>query len=371
MLDTDASVASAANANRLFAGADQPDHRSFALTGIAVDGGLVPVMLREEVVTPFVKLVEFSRADALARPPVLVVTPVSGHFAILFRDLVAGLLADFRVHVTDWTNVRHVPPQDGRFNLDINIQTVCDLMRQLDQGLTVIGLCQGGPVAIAATALLSAVRDPAVPRGLALVAAPIDPLANPTRVVSLLRSSSTPRLQGSLICGVSDAYRGNGRLVYPAEAQLASLSLYLSRRLAEGGELWRKIWADDGLDPVGFPFLDLFTSIMDIDAEHFTSNTESLYRQCALARGSLSVAGRSVDLGAIDNTSVFTIEGAKDDIVAPGQTSAAHQLCRSLKPAHRGQMIVKDSGHFSLFHGTNFREHVLPELADFLSSCVA
>jgi poly(3-hydroxybutyrate) depolymerase len=239
------------------------------------------------------------------------------------------------------------------------------MIERLGAGLTVVALCQGGVAALAATALLAAADDPRTPSALVLMAAPIDPLANPTRVVRLLRSRPLAWFESNVITTVPEDYAGNGRRVYPAHLQLAALWSYMAKRVGEGGEIRAKLLYDDGVDPWRFPFLDLFTSIMDLDARYFLENTKKVYQDCALSEGALCCYGDPVDPRAIRKTALLTVEGQWDDIAAPGQTSAAHAQCTSLPQRLRRQIIVPGSGHFSLFHGETWRREVLPQIRDF------
>jgi poly(3-hydroxybutyrate) depolymerase len=249
--------------------------------------------------------------------------------------------------------------------LDANISCVQEMIGRLGPGATVVALCQGGIPALVATALLSATDDAKTPSTLVLIAAPLDPLANPTRVVRLLRSRPLSWFEANLITTVPKAYAGRRRRVYPAHLQLAALWTYLARRVSEGSGIGAKLLHDDGLDPQHFPFLDLYTSIMDLDAIFFLENVKRVYQDCALREGTLSYHEEPVDLTAIRGTALLTVEGQWDDIVAPGQTSAAHGLCALLPQRLRSQIIVPGSGHFSLFHGETWRRKVLPAIHDF------
>ncbi len=355
------------------AGAHQPARRSFGISSVAVGARRVPVRTRDAVVTPFCALLEFARphryrAEEDARADLLVVAPLSGHFPILMRDLILGLIPFFRVHVTDWINVRHIPAEEGQLGLDGNISCVAEMIRSLRPRPIVLGLCQGGIAALAATALLAARNDPRTPLALILMGAPIDPLANPTRVVRLIRERSLSWFEQNVIAPVPERYLGRRRRVYPAQLQLTALWTYLSRRMSEGGEIAAKLMHDDGADPLLFPFLDLFTSIMDLDAKFFLENTKSVFHECSIARGTLHCDGDRIDPQAIRHTALLTIEGEEDDIAAPGQTSAAHDLCGSIPGRLRGRLIVPAAGHFSLFHGHIYREEVLPAICEFLAA---
>jgi poly(3-hydroxybutyrate) depolymerase len=352
--------------NLLFAGGNQPARRDFGISAIVVDDTVAPIRAVDAAATPFCALIEFSRTDVSAQPGLLIVAPLSGHFPVLLRDLVLCLLPSFKVYVTDWFNVRHVPANHGSFGLDDNISCILNTIISLPPGLTIVALCQGGIPALAATALLARNQRSHAPKALILIACPIDPLANPSGVARLLRSRPPSWFESSLIKTVPDVYAGVGRHVYPADLHLVPLLTYLTRRILEGGEIAAKVLSDDGSDPGRFPFLDLVTSIMDLDAKYFLENTKAVFQECLLPSGLLLFQGERVDLRAIEQTALFTIEGELDDIAPPGQTSAAHALCSSLPADLHHSIAVPGSGHFSLFHGNTCRRVVQPAILDFL-----
>ena len=351
--------------DRGFAGAAQPARRALGIRTLGRDGAAAPVLTSDTAATAFCTLVSLRLADARTRPPVLVVAPLSGHFALGLRDLVIGLLPDFAVHVTDWTNVRHVGLQAGSFGYDDNVETVAGMLRRIGPGASVIGVCQGGVPALAAASLMAADADPSRPEALALAGAPIDALANPTRVVRLIRAHAPDWYRRTVIRRVPGQYAGRGRAVYPADLQAGALSGYFARRMMEGGEIRRKLLADDGADPVRYPFLHLYTSVMDLDAPLFVENLERVFLRPELALGTLICGGRPVEPAALASTPLLTLEGAEDDIAAPGQTAAALGLCGTRPAAARQATVVRGCGHFGLFHGRSFRETVLPELRRF------
>ncbi len=230
----------------------------------------------------------FSAPDIPPQADLLLAAPLSGHFPFLFRDLVIGLLPTFRVYATDWVNVRHLSTAFGSFGLDANISCVLGIIKGLAPGLNVLGICQGGVAALAATAILAQHDDPKTPASLILMGAPIDPLANPTRLVRLLRARPLSWFEKHLIGTVSAEYAGSGRPVYPAHRHLISLWLYLARHLSQGGELAAKLLFDDGSDPDQFPFLDFYTSIMDLDAAFLLENTQRVFHECLLRANAFS-----------------------------------------------------------------------------------
>jgi poly(3-hydroxybutyrate) depolymerase len=351
---------------RLYAGADQPARLSLEIKRIQHRGETVPVVVQDILQLPFCAITRLARSDGTRLPKVLVVAPLSSHFPILLRDLVLGLLADFQVYITDWVNARHVPIERGRFDLEENTSYIIEAMRVLAPELNVIALCQGGVPALVATAF-HADRDPyCAPRSVVLIAAPIDPAANPTRVSRLIRSRTMSWYENNVITQVSSPDAGRRRLVYPGSIQLMGLWAYLARHLREGGELLGKALADDGADTVRFPFLDLYCAVMDLPAEVFLDIMRHVYLEGTLVRGQFRLQEHTINLRGIRATALMTVEGKLDDIAAPGQTQKAHELCQSVPAAARRCLVVPACGHFSLFHGETWRTRILPELRAFI-----
>jgi poly(3-hydroxybutyrate) depolymerase len=242
-------------------------------------------------------------------------------------------------------------------------------MRVLAPELNVIALCQGGVPALVATAFHADHDPPSAPRSIILMAAPIDSGANPTRVSRLIRSRTIAWYEENVITEVGATDAGRGRLVYPGSIQLLGLWAYLARHLREGGELLGKVLADDGSDPVRFPFLDLYSAVMDLSADVFLDIMRHVYLERTLVRGKFHIQDRTIALRSIRATALMTVEGELDDVAAPGQTQKAHELCRSVPAAARQQLVVPDCGHFSLFHGETWRTRVLPEVRAFFGQC--
>lgn len=358
---------SAGKAAHRRAGADQPARRSLDIDAVQTPLGHRRVISRDEPGSPFHGLVSFRLAETARRRRVLLVPPLSGHFPLLMRDVVLGLVPDFDVILMDWTNVRHVPLRHGDFGFDDNIRAIEGAIRDLGPDLSVLALCQGGVPALAATARLAETEAARAPAALVLMAAPIDPLANPTAVVRLIRRFPMAWFRTVPLERVPRGFAGEGRSVYPAHAQLAALQTYLERQREAAGELARKMARDDGADPACAPFDDLYTSIMDIEGRHYVENIERVFHARDLMRGRLVCAGATVRPEAIAATSLMTIEGARDDIAAPGQTAAALDLCPAIPETRRARLVVPDCGHFGLFHGEPWRSRVLPEVRAFLT----
>lgn len=280
--------------------------------------------------------------------------------------MVLGLVGKADISVTDWCNARYVPLQAGDFGFDENIGTIARSIKTTGPGAHVVALCQAALPALAAIALISELRPDLAPRSLTLIGGPVDPLANPTRVVQLLRRTPLDWFERTVLERVARPHPGAGRLVYPARHQCAALSAYFYRHWFSGGNVFAQMLADDGLDANAVPFLDLFTSLMDLPAKFFLENTQKVFQDRDAWTGKLRWRDHPVDFGAVRRTALMTIEGSADDIVAPGQTSAAHVLCRNIPTPMRRSHIIAGAGHFSLFHGRGWREDVLPHLRAFI-----
>jgi poly(3-hydroxybutyrate) depolymerase len=351
---------------RLYAGADQPARLSLEIDAIRDQGETRPVVSQDVLQMPFCAVTRIARLDGTHLPKVLIVAPLSSHFPILLRDLVLGLLPSFQVYITDWVNARHVRVEYGRFDLDENTSYIIEAMRVLAPELNVIALCQAGVPALVATAHHSDTDQGCAPDNLVLIAAPIDPAANPTRVSRLIRARTLSWYERNVVTEITSSDAGKGRLVYPGSMQLLGLWAYLARHLREGGELLGKVLTDDGADPVRFPFLDLYSAVMDLPAEVFLDIMRHVYQERTLVRGRLRARNQAVVLQSIRATALMTVEGEYDDIAAPGQTQRAHDLCPSVPAEARRRLVVPACGHFSLFHGETWRTRVLPEVRAFI-----
>lgn len=338
-----------------------------AYRGFGLDGGSV----RESIAgrLPFGRLRVFSSAQEPGRS-VLVVAPIAGAYPFLMRDLLAALLPHAqRVAVTEWPNARYVPLTAGRFGFAENCVETAQMARALGadgSAVHLVGVCQGALPAFAAAALLA--EAGMAPASLSLLGGPIDPSRNPTRLWRVLQERSLEALERQVIEDVSDVFPGAGRRVFPAWRQIDAFALYLWRQGLSGGELPLRLAFDDGDDPLHFPLARLCWTMMDVPAEFFMENVATVFRENAIARGTLALDGHKVDAAALDATALTTIEGTEDDISAPGQTEAAHALCRAVPESLRRRVSVPGSGHFGLFYGRRMRAVVLPALLEAMAA---
>lgn len=349
----------------------RPFHPAAADTGLCATRdayrafGLASGTVRDDVAAslPFGRLRLFSREGPPARS-VLVVAPIAGGYPFLMRDLVAALLpVAGRVGITEWPNVRYLPLAAGRFGFAENCLETAQMARALagEGPIHMVGVCQGALPAFAAACLLAdAGREVA---SLSLMGGPVDPARNPTRLWKMLQERSLEALEQQVMEDVPESFPGAGRRVFPAWRQIDTFALYLWRQGITGGDLPLRLLFDEGDDPLRFPLARLCWTMMDVPAEFFMENVTTIFRDNALARGALEIGGHPVRAAALRGA-LLTVEGTDDDISAPGQTEAAHALCRAVPDALRRHVSVEGSGHFGLFYGRKMRETVVPALTE-------
>jgi poly(3-hydroxybutyrate) depolymerase len=347
-----------------------PACRPLGIDFVMIGTSRIDVTQAEIWTAPFCILRQLSRSNGPASRA-LVIPPLAGGFAILLRDVLIGLLRYRNVAVMDWLDARYVPARVGRFGLEDNIGYVISAIRALGPDVHVVAVCQGVVPALIATAILSAYESQAAPRSLILIAGPVDPLTNPTRVVELIRARSLDWFEKHVLETVPVGYPGEGRSVYPACHQLTNFIGYLGRHFARGGELFWKTMHDNGEDPVRFPFLSLCLPMMDLPAEFFLENVQYVFHGVGLRRSRLRFLNCEVDFNTIRSTALMTVEGDCDDISGRGHTGAAHGLCASIESRKRARLLVRGSGHFSLIHGDALRQEVLPAALDFMDAAEA
>lgn len=346
---------------------DHPPRLPFEIESLRARGASRRVDEQIVFSGPFAELTALTPEGAADAPPVALVTPMSGHYGLILRDLVVALLRAHRVFVLDWPSARFAPRDAGSFGFEDNIEAVMRAARAIGPGAHLVGVCQGAPPTLAAAALLHQEGDENRPASIALLGAPVDPEAAPSRVARLLRATAPDALARGALEPVMDGYPGAGRRVYPAASQLRGLLTHLARDWAEDGALYRTLRANDGLDPDRFPAFSVYTRVKDIEGQAFLENIETVFRERLLARGALDWRGLRVRPEAARDLAVMTVEAAEDRVAPPGQTEAAHALFSATPEARRGRLILPEGGHLSLFHGPAARRVVTPALAEFFA----
>ena len=329
------------------------------------------VAVREDVALhrPFGNLLHFAKVDGpQAQPRILVVAPLSGHFATLLRQTIATLLPDHDVYITDWANARDVPQEAGRFGFDEYMDYLVAFLAHIGPDTHVMAVCQPCVHALAATALMVEDQHPAQPKSLILMGGPVDTRIAPTAVNQLATSRPLSWFADHLISTVPERYAGAGRKVYPGFLQLgAFMSMNLSRHMAQQRALYTHLAqgrADDA-EPIR-DFYEEYCAVLDISAEFYLETVDQVFQRQLLPQGQLMHRGRPVRLDALVATGLFTIEGEKDDICAPGQTEAAHQLCTALPADYHRHYLQSDVGHYGLFSGSKWVRDIYPRVRQFI-----
>ena len=337
---------------------------SFRIPRVSIDGCEFAVSEEAALVTPFATLLRFRKEQNIEQPRVLLVAPLSGHFATLLRDTVDTLLPDHDVYITDWHNARDVSLAEGRFGLDEYIEHLVRFLEFLGPGAHVIGVCQPCVAVLAAVALMAQDGNPAQPRSMTLMAGPIDTRVNPTKVNELATSKSIEWFESNLIATVPRPHPGAGRRVYPGFVQLgAFMSMNLSRHVKAHLDLYAALVQGKEQDAQATKtFYDEYFAVLDLPAEFYLETVASIFQEYALPLGTLAWRGRRIEPRAIRRTALLTVEGEKDDICSVGQTLAAHDLCTDLFPNRKRHHMQAGVGHYGVFSGRPWQSQIYPLL---------
>ncbi len=347
----------------------------YGITTVQVGDRLVQV--REHAVhrTPFGTLLRFDRddppaADQPARPQVLIVAPLSGHFATLLTDTVRTMLADHDVYITDWHNARDVPLGEGRFGLDEYIQHLIDFMAILGPHTHLVAVCQPCVPTLAAVAVMAADQHPAQPRSMTLMAGPIDCRINPTAVNDLAVGKPIEWFEQKLVATVPAGHVGAGRRVYPGFLQLtAFMSMNPTRHARAFANLYEHLaTGETGPAARTIEFYDEYFAVNDLHGDFYIETVDQVFQRYTLAKGELIFKGRRVDPAAIRRTALFTVEGERDDICAIGQTVAAHDLCPGIRPYMKTHHVQLGVGHYGVFSGMRWQQQIYPRVREMIQS---
>lgn len=345
---------------------------NFGITETLVQG--MPCAVHEEVVLkkPFCNLLRFARDEAEVGkrhdPKVLIVAPMSGHYATLLRGTVRAMIQEHDVYITDWADAREVPLSEGRFDLDDFIDYLADFTRFIGTNTHIIAVCQPAVPALAATALMAANGDPCQPASLTLMGGPIDTRRNPTKVNDLAASKSLSWFENNVLASVPWPHAGYMRRVYPGFMQLTGfMTMNLDRHVGAHVELFQNLVKGD-CDSVNQhqQFYDEYLSVMDLTAEFYLQTIETAFQAHRLPDGTMTHRGQLVDCSAIRKTALITIEGERDDICGLGQTEAAHDLCINVPFDEKYHYVQPGVGHYGVFNGTRWRTEIQPRLREMI-----
>lgn len=326
------------------------------------------VAVNEEILLrkPFCQLLHFHRdtiqfGNGRRDPKVLVVAPMSGHFATLLRGTVEALLPEHDVYITDWTDAREVPLAQGNFDLDDYVDYIIEFCRYLGPDVHVIAVCQPSVPVMAAAALMAADKDPRQPRSTILMGGPIDTRVSPTTPNDLAMRNSMMWFRDNVITTVPLTYPGAMRRVYPGFLQLTSfISMNLDRHInAHMRQFEHLVKGDDDSADAHRTFYDEYLAVMDLTAEFYLQTIEVVFKEHQLPRGIWVSRGRKIDPSAIE-TALMTVEGELDDISGIGQTKAAHTLTPNIPGARHVHWEQPRVGHYGIFNGRKWREEIAP-----------
>ena len=330
----------------------------------AVDVGGESVRVREERVhvTPFATLLRFAKDVAAPQPRVLIVAPLSGHFATLLRSTARTMLPDNDVYITDWHNARDVPLSAGRFDVDDYVDHVIRFLEVIGPGAHVLAVCQPCVPVLAAVAVMAESANAAQPRSMTLMAGPIDTRVSPTKVNALAAGKPIEWFERNLIDRVPQRYPGANRRVYPGFVQLtAFMSMNIDRHIKAHRELYAAIAQNDTARAQATrTFYDEYFAVLDLDAEFYLQTVRTIFQDHAMPQGRYQFRGRRVEPAAIQKTTLLTVEGEKDDICGLGQTLAAHELCRGLRPYRKRHHLQAGVVHYGAFNGSRWQNQIYP-----------
>lgn len=332
----------------------------------SVMAGNEEVAVTEEAAdtTPFGTLLHFRKDIDQAQPRVLIIAPLSGHFATLLRATVRTMLAEHDVYITDWHNARDVPLSAGRFGFEDYTTHLIRFLEKIGPGAHMVAVCQPCVSALVAASVMAQGDHPGQPRSMTLMAGPIDTRIQPTKVNELAKSKPMDWFEKNMIATVPSRYEGAGRRVYPGFVQLmAFMSMNMDRHLKAHRELYENL-AKGNIEKAEQTkaFYDEYFAVLDLAAEFYLETVQLVFQDHALPLGELTYQGRKVEPAAIRRTMLFTVEGERDDICAVGQTLAAHDLCTSLRAYRKRHHMQAGVGHYGVFSGKSWQNQIYPQV---------
>jgi len=349
----------------------------FGITAATVDGVEVAVQEQVAMKKPFCRLLRFKRftdnqkalATMKTQPTVLVVAPLSGHHSTLLRDTVKSLLHDHKVFITDWTDARMVPLEEGPFHLDDYVAYVQEFIRHIGPEVHVISVCQPTVPVLAAVALLASGRE-FTPRTMTMMGGPIDARKSPTAVNNLAMNKSHNWFENNVIYRVPPNYPGAGRRVYPGFLQHTGfVAMNPDRHVSSHYDYFLDlVRGDEDSVDAHRQFYDEYNAVLDMPADYYLDTIKTVFQDFALVHGTWQVHGELVRPQDIRTSALLTIEGELDDISGAGQTRAAHDLCTGIPKDRQFHYDAEGAGHYGIFSGRRWREKVYPHVRDFIAS---
>jgi len=359
-----------ASALEVFAHAAAPRGKpNFALGCVEIEGKVLPVDEQTVLRKPFGQLKRFHYAGVEAKPKLLIVAPMSGHFATLLRGTVSRLIPTHDVYVTDWRDARNVPITEGRFDLDDYIDYLIEFLEHIGPGAHMLAVCQPSVPCLAAAAVMSGDKHPDRPRTLTMMGGPIDTREAPTAVNIMATQRPHSWFEQNVIATVPFQYAGAGRRVYPGFLQLAGfMSMNLGDHLMSHWEMFKHLVDGDGESAAATKdFYDEYRSVCDMTEEFYLQTVDVVFQRHLLPKGEMRHRGKPVDLRAIRDVALLAIEGERDDISGLGQTKAALTLTPNLPARMKKYHMAADVGHYGIFNGSKWRTRIAPIVEEWIA----
>ena len=360
-----------ASALEVFAHASAPRGKpEFGLHSTQIDGR--ELLVSEQIVLrrPFGQLKRFAREGVEGGPKLLIVAPMSGHYATLLRGTVERMLPFADVYITDWRDAKLVPLEDGKFDLDDYIDYIVEFLEQIGPGAHMLAVCQPSVPCYAAACLMSADKHPCRPKTLTMMGGPIDTREAPTAVNTLATKRPHAWFEQNVIATVPMTYPGAGRKVYPGFLQLAGfMSMNLGNHMVSHWEMFKHlVQGDDESADATKDFYEEYRSVCDMTAEFYLQTIDVVFQRHAIANGTYTHRGRPVDPGAITDIALLAIEGERDDISGLGQTKAALSLAANLPVAKKRYLMAEGAGHYGIFNGSKWRTKIAPVVEEWITA---
>ena len=360
-----------ASALEVFAHASAPRGKpEFGLDHTIVDGKGVAVHEEVALRKPFGQLKHFVREGITGGPRLLIVAPMSGHYATLLRGTVDRMLPTCDVYITDWRDAKLATLADGRFDLDDYVDYLIEFLEVIGPGAHMLAVCQPSVPCYAAVALMNADKHPCLPRTLTMMGGPIDTREAPTAVNTLATERPHSWFEQNVVATVPMQYPGAGRKVYPGFLQLAGfMTMNLGSHMISHWELFKHlVQGDDDSAESTMAFYEEYRSVCDMTAEFYLQTIDTVFQKHALPKGEMTHRGRRVDPAAITDVALLAIEGERDDISGLGQTKAALKIATNLPKSMKRYMMAEGAGHYGIFNGSKWRTRIAPVVEEWIAA---
>ncbi len=344
------------------------DKQPFDITSTLINGKTVAVIEEVIAVKPFCNLIHFRQDTDVKQSKLFLIAPLSGHHATLLKATIERLVADHDVYITDWLDAKNVPLSEGTFGFDDYVSYLVDFMQEIGENTHVLAVCQPTVQALIATAVMAKAKDPCTPKSLTLMAGPIDTSINPNDLNRYASDKDLSWFENNVIMTVPDRYPGAGRKVYPGFIQLTSfISMNIESHIKKHNDYIGHVYHGKEEKRASHRnFYDEYLAVLDLNADFYIETIDRVFLNQDLANDKMTYKGELVDLSAIKNTPLHTIEGKNDDICALGQTEAAQSLCSNIPKQDKLHEVFDGVGHFGTFSGSAFRGRIAPSITKFI-----